>query len=659
MIMRIWVFLAFCGTIRAQQDSGSHDDSADIRAQLEAAHSSARTAFAERDSARTEADNARRDLASAQQTLEAAQSARQAESDAANDLVRSAIAERDVARTEVGTVVAERDLARTDAGKAEQELTSAQALMRSVVAERDASRAEVQAATAQVATVVAERDLARTEASKAETELKSAKQAGDSESSAAQTQMKLAVAERDTALAESKAGKAQAKKELEAAKAEAKEELDAAKKELDTAKAQTKKELEAANAGLKAAVAEKEAASTLATTTKGSLDSSQAAHTKKDDELKAHRAEAEKVKAQLQFAKDAVADADTISISNDLLTLAKVSQGAFQHLLSQTDLDDRAMAAASKHLETAKAFASRHADQVASVDYKGKTQEMVSLITSHPVYVAHVAPKLSMIAPHFEAAKKKAEPHLNVARVVVIFDSAKGLLPALTQRGRGALNTVSSKASEHLEPLKRKAEGLILDPLFQTIARAAPEHSKALPKNTFDRILLLVVALVVALVLVKIFLRLYRIVLRLAIFTARMIFKFCVVFPLALVSWILGLCLCISTGFYCCGLCRTKKPKVEKLAAKAGTKGGKNAADAPAAVPAAVPAATVEDLITMLEAAKKKGKLEAGAKQLVTAAQKGKPVTIPQDNKSKSVSIDTLKKAIAHFKELQGKKLGI
>jgi len=444
----------------------------------------------------------------------------------------------------------------------------------------------------------------------------------ESDCQAEKAQVSAIVAERDLARTEA----ANAKQELEALKVAKQQEVSKFQEELSAAKV--------ASTELEAGV--KHAANQFAT-----LQERFTAATAKAE------AEANKLEEELRVAKASAADVDvSISISRDLVTLASMSSDAIEHLLEQIDLDERFVAEVSKQMQTAKSFTSQYSGLLSSIDYQGKAQDVVGQLTSHPVYLAHVAPHVDMLLaharPHLEMVSKQAAPHLDTARAQYVVASAavQGAIPALQQLGEQA-----SKVSEHLEVPKRKAEEL-LGSIFNAVAKAAPNHSKALPAGFVDRMLLLVVSVVLAFNFLFFFRRLYKIALRVALFVVRWALKICVVFPLTLLRRILALGLCLSTGCYCCGMCRKKKAKVQKLAA---TNAAKNDA----------PVATVAELTQMLEVAKKKGKLDAGVAQLVTQAQKGKTVTIPKTNEAKVVSVDALKKALASFKEVNVKKLGL
>merc|ERR1711924_388370 len=104
-----------------------------------------------------------------------------------------------------------------------------------------------------------------------------------------------------------------------------------------------------------------------------------------------------------------------------------------------------------------------------------------------------------------------------------------------------------------------------------------------------------------------------------------------------------------ATGFYVCGLCRRRKADSAAVASNGKTPAKAKAKSGAEAKNGASKAATEQELVTMLEKTKEKGKLNDGAARLVAAAKDGKCLQAPKDMEGKQVTKDVLKKALAKF----------
>jgi len=111
-----------------------------------------------------------------------------------------------------------------------------------------------------------------------------------------------------------------------------------------------------------------------------------------------------------------------------------------------------------------------------------------------------------------------------------------------------------------------------------------------------------------------------------------------------------------ATGFYCCGVCRSRKKanKVTEVEKNGKDKAGEKSNGA------TQKKATAEELTHLLETSKKKDKLDLAVKLLVSLAGTGKPINgknFPDTVQGKLLEKDVLKKALGRFKEVDLKKL--
>jgi len=316
-----------------------------------------------------------------------------------------------------------------------------------------------------------------------------------------------------------------------------------------------------------------------------------------------------------------------------------------EHLLEQTTIDEQVVAAVSN----AKVHASNIKSQISSVDYN----EYMQSLKTHPTYLTHIAPHVSMVsallAPHMETAQVHLDPLFQAAQThygTVAVAMERNVLPTLRAGSSQALGSVA-EARQKFSHLDSKL-GDLLEPVFKVTADVAPKQSSFLPKQPVDRLLLLVAIVVFAYIFAKIALKMALVAGKISIFLLRLI----VWIPLKLAYKFTGLFFFVVTGFYCFGLCRRKKTLVEK------TKGGETK-NADKVETKKVAEATLAEVASILEESKKEGSLHARAKKLAAVAKSGKPSNGIKSIEGKEVSKETLKKALGKFKEVNVKELGL
>jgi hypothetical protein len=295
--------------------------------------------------------------------------------------------------------------------------------------------------------------------------------------------------------------------------------------------------------------------------------------------------------------------------------------------------------------------------KVAAVDYNTH----LNTLQSHDLYVKHIAPAVEQIQKQAEPhiAKAQVREHANLATTKVreivgpawnaFVEKAGDVVPAL-QKLKGQMSANANAVPEYLSVVETKI-GNVIAPLFDFLANASPVHAKSLPQTTWDRVLFLVVGILVF-YYVSLFLLKCLLVtmLRLARMLTSFVLKVAIILPLRITLRLVGLTIWFSTCFYCCGLCRRKsKPVEEKEGGKANA--GKTAKKEKA---------TVEEVQQLLEASKKKGKIDDAVKLLCTKEKECKPLeekSFPENVRGKFVDKDILKKAFGKYKEIDMKKL--
>jgi hypothetical protein len=347
------------------------------------------------------------------------------------------------------------------------------------------------------------------------------------------------------------------------------------------------------------------------------------------------KAEIAQLKAEVASLKKQLAAAGgscEISVSGAVSKAGIIASDVVQHLLGKTDLDEKVVGVVSDQLEVARTMSSKVVDQVTahpcgSADY----QKCVAHVTASPVYQAHVA-------PHVKTLTAAAEPHMD--KINPAIDSATKAYKSATEVVQTqvvpTLKQITAMAREGMSSVLAKIHVLI-DPVFVMFGAASPQHHQVMPQDPLDRVLLVCTLLY----LVFHFFFLVPLLFWLAVALGLKL-------PLKVTKKSLSWGFWFGTGFYVCGLCRKRKASNKSADAKAEPK--KNTASKPA---------TLNELVEMLEKTKAKGKLTDGATRLADAAKNGKPLQGPEEMKGKVVSKDVLKKALAKFKEVDMKKLGL
>lgn len=331
------------------------------------------------------------------------------------------------------------------------------------------------------------------------------------------------------------------------------------------------------------------------------------------------------------------------------------SQGV-NHVMAQTDADEKLADAVSGPYGKAKALMADTANKITSTNYRQLAQDL----KTHPLYVTNVAPHVDTLMtaaqphleqhvyPALEKAQVALEPHLKTAKDQYTIHSKKiseEHVPAIQKQIGQAYDTVPN-----MMKLKQQAiDGIhwALDPVFETVKVFAPQHD--LPKNPVDRFILLIVCLFVTHQFISFCLMLFYPVFAVFKFLFRLIWKV-VSFKVNLLLTVLNIHITLVTCCRCCGLCRRKKAK--DLAGKAEKANGAKETNGASA-------ATVSEIDKLLETAKKENKLTECAKKLAKYVESGKVMTQPKHMSGKKVTKDVVLKACSKYKEIDVKKIGL
>jgi len=383
------------------------------------------------------------------------------------------------------------------------------------------------------------------------------------------------------------------------------------------------------------------------------------------EQLKSAQDEVSQLRAQLADAQGTEAKCvNTLSVTEAVTKTGSIAGGLVRHLLAQTDYDDIVVDKVSGHASAGWAFTVDVAGKIAEIDYSKHAESL----KQHPIYVQHVAPAVGkaseMVQPHVDKyvapamakARDYAGPALDVAKGASATASAH-----MNENVMPTLRHVSGRATSELPKHWETAQGGLaksLDPIFHLAGKASPEHAEALPSHLWDRALMIVIVLFVAYHFSKHAMFFLRLFLRLILWTVKLALKI----VLRWVLWkVVSYFVWLATGFYCCGLCRSRKRKEpeatngnKKNGESNGATKGKESNNKPAQK------ATAEELAQLLETSKKKDKLDPAVKLLVGMAGTGKPMTgknFPETVQGKLLEKDVLKKALGKFKEVDVKKL--
>lgn len=358
-------------------------------------------------------------------------------------------------------------------------------------------------------------------------------------------------------------------------------------------------------------------------------------------------AEVEALRKQLAAAPSTCSSNHEFSVLDVVSKSSSITSDVVQHLLQQTDVDDKIASVVSAQMEAAGAYRSKVVDQISAHPCSSDYNECIKTITSSPTYKTHLAAHIDALTtaaqPHVDAVM----PHMHTAlkTVKTAYSGALEMAGVVREKSGAALDHVSNlagKTPDHLDSL--------LDPAFVALKKASPNHHQVLPKKPVDRLLLICIFLVFVYnfwFVVRIGMKLFKLASKLAI-NAGIKLPFKVATTTA--SWSLF----FGTGFYVCGLCRKRKAADAKTNKKSS-----GSADAKSEPKKPSKPATEKDLVQLLDKAKEKGKLSDGVTRLVDASKTGKPLQAPEEMKGKEVKKDVLKKALAKYKEIDIKKLGL
>jgi len=353
-------------------------------------------------------------------------------------------------------------------------------------------------------------------------------------------------------------------------------------------------------------------------------------------------AEVESLRAQL--AKGSTCSSTEFSVSDAISKSNSIAGDMVSHLLEQTQYDDKLYSAFSAQMANAEALRVKVVDQIMAHPCSSDFNECIKPITNSDIYKTH-------IAAHVDTLTKAAQPHVETARphVDTALKSVKTAYGSAAEMA-GVARTHSEVALDHVSTLAGKTPDhlhTVLDPAFVALQKVSPKHHHVLPKKPLDRLLLICIVLFFVYNLWFI----PRIAMKLLAFATRLGLFFGIKLPFKVTTTAMSWSFFFGTGFYVCGLCRSRKA--------ADKKAGKGSADAKAEPKKGSKAATEKELVALLDKAKEKGKLSDGVARLADAAKSGKPLQAPEEVKGKEVKKDVLKKALSKYKEVDQKKLGL
>lgn len=364
-------------------------------------------------------------------------------------------------------------------------------------------------------------------------------------------------------------------------------------------------------------------------------------------ELSRARAQVAELQEELRLAQEQLEACQEHSLSSVAYAYGSLALDALNHLLEQTDLDERAY----EHASATRAMVTDALGTASSVQI-GEVMEMARKTEVYTNNVAPVVHSLSLQAQpyidqyatpmlgHVEEIKAAASTAAATAQQTYASMSA-GAAQIVTdyvptpKKVEQSLGSLQSTATETVES--------VVAPIFNLAKKVSPKRRAILPKRTVDRLLLLVVCLVVLIFCLYALKLSMKIAFKTALFSLKKAFALAIKLPLKLAlactRWALHVLTCCS----CCGLCGRKKQS---------TPVGKTD----------TPTATLEDVSELLKRAKAKDKLESAVTRLSQMAEKGTVMDkkgFGEVGDGKRVDKSVLKKAAAKFKELDLKKLGL
>jgi len=362
-------------------------------------------------------------------------------------------------------------------------------------------------------------------------------------------------------------------------------------------------------------------------------------------------AEVESLRKQLATASGTCSSKQEFSVLDIVSKSSSITGDVVQHLLQQTDVDDKVASVVSAQMEAARAFGSKVVDQISAHPCSSDYTECLKTITSSPTYKTHLAAHVDTLTTAAQPHADSVKPHMDTAlkTVKTAYGSALEVARVVREKSGAALDHVSTlagKTPDHLDSL--------LDPAFVALKKASPNHHHVLPKKPVDRLLLICIFLL----FVYNFWFVVRIGTKLFTLASKLAIKIGIKLPFKVATTTASWSFFFGTGFYVCGLCRKRKAADAKTNKKSSDKKSADA-DAKSEPKKGSKPATEKDLVQMLDKAKEKGKLNDGVQRLVDASKSGKPLQAPEEMKGKDVKKDVLKKALAKYKEIDMKKLGL
>jgi len=243
--------------------------------------------------------------------------------------------------------------------------------------------------------------------------------------------------------------------------------------------------------------------------------------------------------AELNAAKQEIASlkAKEVSVLAMVSEAGRQTSSALQQLLDQTDVDEQVMGRANDVV-----------GRVTSLSYT----DIVNTVTSHDLYKTHAAPHVAKVV---ELAQPHVDPALKTAQTY--FDQAK-------EACRPHYETAANLAGDLPKHATTMGEAVdkILAPVFVGFEKATGKVGLhiTLPASRVDKIsVILLVAFLAWCV--------FTLTLGLVLKTVKIACKLLGV-PLFITKKTVSLMFWFGTGFYCCGLCRSKAKKAPNGNAK-------------------------------------------------------------------------------------------
>jgi len=330
---------------------------------------------------------------------------------------------------------------------------------------------------------------------------------------------------------------------------------------------------------------------------------------------------------------------------------------AVQHLLDQTDLDERAY----RHASDTHVMVRDALGMVSSMDLK----EFMDKLYKHELYITNIAPVIDTVSaqsqPYIEQyvtpLLEKARPHVDTLRATAgpamttaqetLTQVTEQHIPAARDAGSKALSSIPGIVSDQVGTAKERL-ACLMAPVFSFLEKVSPKSRTILPKSTVDRVLLLICSFFVLLYGFYVMKFSLKITIKVTWFSLSKALLLTVKLPLRLAIMAISWGLYFLTCFGCCGLCRRKKKTA--VNGKADQKKAEQKK------------ATAEEIVELLKRANEKKKLESAVKVFCGVAGKGTTMDAKKFGDvvdGKTLDKDVLRKAASTFKELDLKKFGL